>query len=352
MVTNINKLLKKSDFLYKMAGILPYPPKMKEEVLKIVKEAYAAYQNSKQMSSEKLINIDLTGLPPQYSKLEKELADSGYSILVSTDIVEMTEENKFKTVTMGSWNPHYEELNVKLIIHNGKPFFDRIEDIVEHELIHMMQTLIEKHNPRLAEHSKVLKTKPGYPSEWKPSKQEEVYSDAYRIHGRHYLSSGVEFFSQLRNNIEIFKKLQNKTKYDFLRFVNGTEFFVNLKLEKPKLWERAVKEAWKELSDDFNTDPEKELEAKNDYDSWNFMSKNKVKLLEKANSMGFDAPFSLQSADPLIQEAFKHLLHATRLSDYSEDQFVFLQDARMDGINFCIVQNGEIIPLIVLLNPK
>lgn len=306
--------------IFKHAGILRYPEKMKNDIINIVEESFQQYLNTGKKKYYESIPINLEGMPRQYSKL----LNSYYKYGVTKNTIEIylsfyDVDDKVYELG-GSWSPHGFIISLYVGVQNlanGEKSYDKKDVInnIEHELSHSIQTFIElsmKTN---------IKAKPGYPSEWVPTKQNEETTKEYRNYGADYMVSGVEFFPLLRSNISEFLKYP-RNKYDFLLFVYGSPFFIQLKLNKPKMYERAVKEAWKIVAEQLDNNPENENKSKNTFKMWKFISENKINIINQIDKLiNKERPVEIDSLPSLLKETIKILLKNLQMQNYDKRSF-------------------------------
>jgi len=378
-------ILYRSYIFCKKAGMLSFPTKMRDE---IVAEAVSIFNRYLQTRNSgpfyKKIQVDYEGLPESYhSELfpKHEYISSEFYVLDADDISPNT---KF---VLGAWSPSRNILEFKIIVVDDEFDKERFSDTVEHELSHMIQTFLKaslfmkdrrknknkslKPLVDIESHTdKRLKVKPGYPAQWTSDEVEEHLKDEYSEGGTYYYTAGVEFFPQLRSNINGFFRPNElgqltKNRYDFMRFIHSNPFMVDLKIHKPQMYRRAVIEAWKIVEDKLNRDPQKEALSKERFESWKFISDNKLNIIKFADSRGLNKIIPISSVPEVVKEAVSRLLKGLQMygSPFKRDgeeinvdlndvsAVVFGEDKPSNAIDFiCIIEN-ETIPLISLRRP-
>jgi hypothetical protein len=91
---------------------------------------------------------------------------------------------------------------------------------------------------------------------------------------------------------------------------------------KPKLYDRAIKEIWRAVSNNFDRDPIKEVAAKLVLDINKYMTINKVALIKEIKSEGVGS-LTLKEAPPKVKGAAMLIMKTYRI-EYSGDQKIYL----------------------------
>lgn len=264
-------------YLLSQAGMMKFPSKMadeiKKEYLQYFKKLKNDIENNKyaQWSKTIDININFDDLPISYKPNELErLAKNFFKRdYVSVEFNCSIDE---KNVTFGrsftSDDPKKPMIIHTKIMRNNIEL-SNYEGTIEHELIHFIQMLIAiyiKENGNETNENFV-----GYP--FKKSikdfddyyQSEDVQKILTRKRKKHkseinkkdfkqelYLIDPMEFYPQLTSAKHRLLMMSNITKGVFKRFVGmssipGDFFFENLKKHSKKLWNKAIKEFWKEI---------------------------------------------------------------------------------------------------------
>lgn len=321
-----------ADKFYKIAGLLAYPPKMKEDILNFIEKSIDEHLRSGKSYFITKININLEGLPRQY-KVDRFgfLAGSWITVkLIMSDETYHGWKDVPKAISKSSLGGSWHADNMELVVNmpyvyddysdgSNDDYYNKrkhsFDDIVKHELSHFMQTVIE-----FAVSPGNLKTKPGYPSEGNMS--ENIIDEKKKGYNTYY-TSGIEFFPTLKSQIDLFLRQKNKTKYDFLLFVSADPFFVGWKLEKPDLYKRAVKEAWKLVNDKLDYSIENEADGKSRFELWKVLADNKKFIINYADELGYELAFeeSSEVVPEIIKRAFKLLKTRAGVENYELNFF-------------------------------
>lgn len=234
---------------------MPYPPKMKEEIMRFV-NGVVANATTKFRSGEKLpfvrdaatIAISGEGMSTRYQQF------FGNHLLYDTINVQVTVYPNSSFTENGSLESDTLEINVSIRPPNYTFNMAHVEQTVEHELIHLVQRAI-----RQTVTMKDLEKEPtfwdqGTPAEWTADPKGKSHSA--------YLASGSEFFPWLQNMSSQFLQRPSRTKHDFLQFVKTEDFFKALAKRSPEMWKRSVKELWKMVNEKMDLAPDAVQKAK------------------------------------------------------------------------------------------
>lgn len=279
--------------IYKNAGLIKVPKKMKKEIVTFLK---ACASNQKVFGGaftySKKIKMDLSDMPDNYNpELLQQAADSIGGRL----IVNIVYKNQEGISTGGLFDPGTNPPSISIFPHGIE--LSRCSVLIEHELIHFIQHLLKiSVNIKLKKQKTSIKDSIINSEEFKKLTKSKDYinssaeekgniigkfieeyliknktfrsSDYYlgfpkefdldkfinlmkaKADERIYYDNPVEFFTHLNDSIHDFKKLENK---NFKQFINGEIGSAESKLfwkaigYNEKMYNRAVKELYKAM---------------------------------------------------------------------------------------------------------
>lgn len=258
--------MNKFDIYYKKClAFMPYPPKMKEAILKeindYVKNHDDLFERDFPTMHDTVVQVNLDGLPKNYPR------NYPYKYL-NVVIKFMPIEKRDKNDTDGDFNHYENELTINVYYEDDHLINkDNISftDTIEHELTHFSSFLLKdviKKDYKNVYHTDYK----GFPKEFEdkvynidPYDGEKIIKDKsnkeIKINTKDpYYLDPSEFWTQIRDIANLYKGMQislDKFKEIVgMKETDATEImFMKYKYNSKKMWIRAIKELYKLMND-------------------------------------------------------------------------------------------------------
>lgn len=253
--------MNKFDIYYKKClAFMPYPPKMKEAILKeindYVKNHDDLFERDFSTMHEFPIKVNLEGLPNNYPKnVDLKYIDIIIKF-IPKDMAKLQDLHGFIELKDPPYyiqvNVYYDENGI-IDITNEEEVVASYTETIEHELTHFVSSILTKSKEYKIDKSLEPDIYKGFPKEFDEEKFNKKFHHISKDENIKYNLDPIEFWTQIR---DISNQLKNEkitlNKFKDIVGLNDLKYawhpFRHYKIAFPKMWQRAVKELYKLMS--------------------------------------------------------------------------------------------------------